>query len=151
LISKLDQKIEKSNFLVRTVKSSHDVAIGLFFDKIPFSLFLMSRFRQKSPNHDSKTEKVNFIPFSTPTTFPGFYRPKIPPKFSWGASRLAHSETRARSQGGFGPRGAREKLFFLRSLPLDCGFCIGLGEFDDYTVWSRALSVCRVHHMVRIY
>jgi hypothetical protein len=113
LISKLDQKIEKSNFLVRTVKSSHDVAIGLFFDKIPFSLFLMSRFRQKSPNHDSKTEKVNFIPFSTPTTFPGFYRPKIPPKFSWGASRLAHSETRARSQGGFGPRGAREKLFFF--------------------------------------
>ena len=32
-------------------------------------------------------KKNNFFPFLTSTTFPGFYRPKIPPKFSWGASR----------------------------------------------------------------
>jgi hypothetical protein len=125
LISELDQKIEKSDFLVRTVRSSHASAIGLFFDEIPLSSCFVTCIRQKSPSNDSKSEKINFSPFLTSTTFPGFYRPKIPPKFSAGASRLAHSETRARYQGGFGPRGAREKLFFFsRCLTVDFGFCI---------------------------
>ena len=57
LISELDQKIEKSDFLVRTVRSSHDVAIGLFFDKITLSSCFVTCIRQKSPSNDSKSEK----------------------------------------------------------------------------------------------
>jgi hypothetical protein len=78
------------------------------FRKIPFlTLIFLITFLVVSVG------KINFSRFSTSTTFPGFYRPKITPKFSLGASRLAHSETRARYQGGFGPRGAPEKPFFL--------------------------------------
>ena len=45
-------------------------------------------FPSKKSQQRFKIRKKNiFFPFSTSTTFPGFYRPKIPPKFSSGASR----------------------------------------------------------------
>ena len=42
---------------------------------------------KKAPATIQNPKKINFFPFLTSTTFPGFYRPKIPPKFSSGAAR----------------------------------------------------------------
>ena len=72
-------------------QNRHILNLGPYW--LPFRknhAFLMFRdlySSKKAPATIQNPKKINFFPFLTSTTFPGFYRPKIPPKFSWGAAR----------------------------------------------------------------
>ena len=73
-------------------------------------------------------KKTTFSHFWRRPLFPASTDPKYPQNFLW-ALRALRSETRARYQGGFGPRGAREKLFFLQGCTGYIGVCLIFWKF----------------------